>query len=96
MYTVNLLQLHKLLLQQDPHEIVKCDMDNFSSYTYIQKTDKMKELYDKLSDEEQIDYDEIEYELLNYLQYGGNKTPKQLIKEIDKMIDHQIDKVILK
>lgn len=71
---LNLLKLQKEVIKLDPYDVVKCDLDGFSAYAYIDLPDVLcDEREFNLSQEEDEAFSKWQDELLSRLQDEGLK-----------------------
>lgn len=68
-------QLKLSVCDLDLHTYIKCDMDGFDPYTYLELPTDLKEVYDQLSPE---DTEDFETELLYHMRVGD---PVSVVKE---------------
>ena len=71
-----------MLLQRDPHDIVKCDMDGFNAYTYIKMGDVIWNAYVNLSEEDTAVVDEFCNQYMDALQYDGICLAQERMKDV--------------
>ena len=60
------------VLSLSPYDTVKCGMDSFDPYIYLDYPEEMRKEIDSLSQEEVDEYDEWESGLLNHLRSNGS------------------------
>jgi len=65
------LQLINKVLELDPYDVVKCAMDSFDPYIYIELPEELSQEYKELSEEELDAYSELSDALLNNLRQGN-------------------------
>ena len=54
-----------------PHDIVKCGLDSFAPYSYIELPDHLQNMYKNLSPSDQEKFDDWEFDQLDSLRDSG-------------------------
>lgn len=85
-----------LLLETDPNDLVKAELDNFCAYEYIEKTPEMQALYDGQPSDAQGEYDDRADEYLDMLKYGDvTWSIEDKLKEYKQELENLVNKIIL-
>ena len=74
-----LKECKRALLNLDPHTYIKCDMDGFAPYIYLDPPQHLIEMLGELTGPELDEYEEWENRYLNDIQY---KSPDYLIADM--------------
>lgn len=65
----------------DPYEVVKCDLDSFEPYAYVEIPDSLKQEIESLSEEDREKFEDIAGEYIDLLQQGGVDFMKSELSE---------------
>lgn len=68
--TIN--KIKRAMLELDPNQYIKCDMDNFAPYIYLDRPKHLIEMFYELTGPEQDEYEEWENRYLNDIQYQNS------------------------